>query len=159
MTSALIAAEDTGTLEKTFKKYEEEQDAEELSVVLAYVAIDEARMPKVINCLRIAYDPFPKNEMCVSYLVNRTLLRISDRINAKSFTNVITYFKPGDIKLLVAILHRTVWRGDAVDVLKSVVDTFPELMTQNLPSWLASHRFDQNSGVLFISLVKKPLNI
>ena len=65
--SALIAAEDTGTLEKTFKTFEEEQDDEELAEALANVASVPARMPKVVDCLRMAHDPFPKDDMCVSY--------------------------------------------------------------------------------------------
>ena len=105
MASALIAAEDTGTLEKTFKKFEKEQDAYDLSEALADVAKVQAHMPKLSTCLRMAHDPFPEDKMRVSYLVHRTLCRISYRTNTESFTNVITSFKPSDIKLLASIRY------------------------------------------------------
>ena len=68
MASALIAAEDTETLEDTFKTFEKEQDTYDLSYALADVAKVQAHMPKVVTCLRMAHDPFPKDKMCVSYL-------------------------------------------------------------------------------------------
>ena len=49
MASALIAAEDTGTLEKTFKKYEKEQDEYDCPSALADVAKVQAHMPKVAD--------------------------------------------------------------------------------------------------------------
>ena len=48
-------------------------------MALADVAKVQAHMPKVAACLRMAHDPFPKDKMCVSYLVHGTLLEISDR--------------------------------------------------------------------------------
>ena len=60
-------------------------------------------MPKVATCLRMAHDPFPKDKMCVSGLVHKTLDEISNNTDTESFTNVITSFKPSDIKLLASI--------------------------------------------------------
>ena len=146
MASALIAAEDTGTLEETFKKYEKEQDAYELSEALADVAKVQAHMPKVATCLRMAHDPFPEDKMRVSYLVHGTLFEISDKTDTESFANVITSFKPSDVKPLASIRYRTLWREDAVNVLKSVMDKSPELITDDLPSWIAFHCLDRNSS-------------
>ena len=144
--SALIAAEDTVTLKKTFKKYEKEQDHYFLSLALADVAEDEAHMPKVVECLRIAHDPSPEDKMCVKYLVYSTLFEISIDTNTESFTNVITCFKTSDIKPLAAIRFRTLGRYDAVDVLKGVMTKSPELITHDLPSWIAFHYLDRNSA-------------
>ena len=66
MVSALIAAEDTETLERTFKKFEKEQDHDDLSVALGAVAKVQAHIPKVVDCLRMAHDPFPEDKMRVS---------------------------------------------------------------------------------------------
>ena len=74
MASALIATNDTEALEKTFKKYEKEQDEYELAEALADVAEDEAHMPKVATCLRVALDPLPEDKMRVNYLAHRTFL-------------------------------------------------------------------------------------
>ena len=145
MATALIAAKDIGTLEKTFKKYEEEQGHSYLSGALADVAKVQAHWPKVLECLRMAHDSFPKDEMCVSGLVNSTLFKLSDGTDTESFTNVITSFKPSDIKLLTIIRFRTFIRPDALDVLKRVMDKYPELITDALPSWIAFHSLDQNS--------------
>ena len=72
-------------------------------MALADVAKVQAHMPKVATCLRVAHDPFPKDKMCVSGLVHGTLFKISNNTDTESFTNVITSFKPSDIKPLVAI--------------------------------------------------------
>ena len=145
MTSALIAAEDTGTLEDTFKTYEKEQYHLVLSLALVEVAKVQVHIPKVVTCLRVAHDPFPKDEMCVSDLVHITLTQISKITNTESFTNLITSFKSSDIKLLVAIRHMILVRDDALDVLKRAMDKSPELITDDLPNWLASHSLDRNS--------------
>ena len=145
MTAALIAAENTVTLEKTFKKYEKEQGHVSLSYALADVASVQARIPKVIGCLKMAHDSFPEDKSRVSFLVDTTLFAICDNTDTESFTNAITSFKPGDIKPLATIRFWTLRRKDAVDVLKRVMDKSPEMITHDLPSWLADHRFDQNS--------------
>ena len=77
--------------------------------------------------------------------MHRTLFEISDRTNTESFTNVITSFKPSDVKPLVAIRFRTLGRNDVVNVLKSVMKKSPELITDDLPSWMAFHTLDRNS--------------
>ena len=107
MASALIAAEDTGTLEDTFKTFDKEQNHYFLCRVLTDAAKVQAHIPKVVDCLRVAQDPFPMDKMHVSYLVNATLLRISTTTDTESFTNVITSFKPSDVKPLVAIRFST----------------------------------------------------
>ena len=110
MASALIAAEDTGTLGDTFKTFEKEQDHVDLYYALVDVAIVQAHTPKVAICLRIAHDPFPKDMSRVDLFVHRTLFEISDRTNTESFTNVITSFRPGDVKLLVSVRFWTLVR-------------------------------------------------
>ena len=145
MASALIAAKGTKRLKKAFKTFEKEQDRYELAEALTDVAKVQTRMPKVVDCLRMAHDPFPKDERCVNSFVHETLFRISFWVKTESFTNVITSFKPSDIKSLVTIRISTLLRDDAVDVLKSVMSKSPELITGDLPSWLASHTLDRNS--------------
>lgn len=147
MTTALITTGKEGNLEETFKKYESEQCADRLSMALADVAKVRAHTPKVAICLRVARDPFPKEEMCVSQLVHRTLTEISNSTDTEAFTNVITSFKPSDIKILISIRYKTLFRDDAVDILKNVMKKFTELITDDLPSWIACHRFDQSSSV------------
>ena len=63
----------------------------------------------------------------------------------ESFANLITSFKPSDIKPLISIRYMTLGRKDAVNVLKGVMIKSPALITHDLPSWIASHRFDRNS--------------
>ena len=75
MESALIAARETETLEKTFKKYERERDAYDLSLALTGVSKVQACMPKAVACLRMVHDPFPEYEMCVSGLVHVHFVR------------------------------------------------------------------------------------
>ena len=70
-----------------------------------------------------------------------TLFEISDNTDTESFTNVITSFKPSDVKPLIAIRYWTLGRDDGVNVLKSVMEKSPELITDDLPSWIASHYF------------------
>jgi hypothetical protein len=83
--------------------------------------------------------------MCVSRLVHRTLLEVSSRTfrDPESFANAITSFKLTDVKPLASIRHYTVGRSDAVKVLERVMDKSPKLITDTLPNWLASHRFDR----------------
>ena len=145
MTSTLIAAENTGTLEDTFKKYEKEQDEYELAGALADVARVQAHMPKVVTCLRMAHDPFPNDAMCVSELVDSTFLEISVATDTEPFTNLLTSFKPSDTKPLLAIRFWTLFSDDAVNILKRVMIKFPELIRGDLPSWIAFHSLDRNS--------------
>ena len=145
MASALVAAEDTGTLEETFKKYEKEQDDVELSYALVDVASVQARMPKVVSCLRVVHDVFPNDKSRVRYLVHGTLFDISLSTDTESFADVITSFKPSDIKLLASIRHVALGRDDAVNVLKRVMDKYPALIIDDLPSWIAFHSLDRNS--------------
>ena len=151
MTSALISAEDTGALEETFKKCEKEQNEFNLSIALADVATVPAHVPKVAACLGMARDPFPKNEMCVSELVHGTLVGISNKTDTESFTNLITSFKPSDLKPLVSLRYETISRDDAVNVLKNVMVKSPELITHDLPNWIAFHSLDRNSRHYFSS--------
>ena len=144
MASALITAKDSGTLEDTFKTFEKEQSHDNLSLALFDVA-RQGHILKVVDCLRMAHDPFPKDNMRMSVLVNNTLARISKNTNTEAFTNAITSFKPSDAKLLVSIRICTFWRYDGVNVLKSVMKKSPELITDNLPSWIAFHTSDRNS--------------
>ena len=146
MATALIAAEDAVTLEKTFKIFEKEQNVHRLARALTDVA-KQGNTPKVVTCLRIAHDPFPEDKMCVSRLVQITLFEISTRTfhQIESFTNAITSFKPSDAKLLTTIRICTFWRDDAVNVLKGVMTKSPELITHDLPSWIALHSLDRNS--------------
>ena len=154
MASALIAANDTERLKKTFKTFEGEQYERELVMALADITKVQAHIPKVATCLRVAHDPFPEDKMCVSYLVHSTFDKISPMTNtdAASFTNLITSFKPSDIKPLVAIRYTILERNDVVYVLKRVMDKSPELIIDDLPNWLASHRFDRNSKFYPLSL-------
>ena len=99
MAAALIAAEDTGTLKETFKRFEKEQYVGDLSDALVDVAQVQACIPKVVACLRMAYDPFPRRQDVCEHLVHRTLTEISESTDTESFTNVITSFKPSDAKL------------------------------------------------------------
>ena len=145
MTSALIAADKTGTLEKTFKTFEKEQDKQELAEALVDVASVPARMPKVVHCLRVARDSFPKDKMCVSGFVDCALYGIVAATTTESFTSVLTSLKPSDIKLLTSIRYWILQRKPAVDILKRVMDKSPGFITDDLPNWLASHRFDRGS--------------
>ena len=52
--------------------------------------------------------------------------------------------------LLLPFAHKTLYRDDAVKVLESVMAKSPELITGDLPRWLANHSFDQNSDVLHL---------
>ena len=58
---------------------------------------------------------------------------------------MIACFKLSDAKPLASIRYRTLDRNDAVDVLKSVMKKSPGLIIDDLPNWLACHRFDRNS--------------
>ena len=145
MASTLIAAGNTGTLEKTFKKYEKEQDEYELSCALADVAKIQGHLPKVATCLRMVRDPFPKDKSRVSRLVHSTLFDISINTNTESFANAVISFKPSDVKPLASIRYWTLNRGDMVNVLKNVMKNSPELITDDLPSWIAFHSLDRNS--------------
>ena len=72
-----------------------------------------------------------------------TLYRILSTTTTESFTSVITSLKPSDGKLLASIRYWTLGRNDAVDVLKSLMSKSPELITGDLPSWIAFHTLDR----------------
>ena len=145
MVAAFITAEKEETLEKLFKKYEKRPNHGNLPAALADLAKIPAHVPKVAACLRMAHDPFPKDDMLVSKLVSVTLFLASYGTDTESFTNVVTSFKPSDIKPLVIIRFCIFWRKDPVNVLKNVMTKSPELITHDLPSWLAFHSLDRNS--------------
>ena len=92
-----------------------------------------------------------------------TLYAISynTRGDTESFAKVITSFEPSDVKPLASIRYMTLRRNDAVKVVESVMAKSPELITDDLPRWLANHSFDQNSYVYtdLELLVNKPSNI
>ena len=134
MTSALIAADDIGTLEDAFKKYEKEQDNNQLFGALVEVAKVPSSYTKSCHCLRMAHDPFPKEKMCVSEFVHGTLITIFNNTDTESFTDMIACFKTSDTKPLASIRYWTLRKDDAVDVLKRIMDKYPELITDNLPS-------------------------
>ena len=141
MASTLIAAADTGTLEDTFKKYEKEQDVNELSWALVDVA-KQGHHTIVATCLRMAHDPFPEDKMRVNSLVHRTLFEVFRNADAESFANIIACFKSSDVKPLASSRICILWRRDVMNVLKRVMKKSPKLITDDLPSWLASHGFD-----------------
>jgi len=145
MATTLIA-ENEENLVQTFKKFKE-QNEYELSSALADVSKVQEHIPKVVICLRTVVDPFPKEMSNVSDFVHSTLCDISygTRDDPESFTNVITSFVPCDAKLFASIRQVTIWRDDVVKVLKSVMAKSPELITGDLPRWLASHPFGRGS--------------
>jgi hypothetical protein len=142
----LIVEKDTGKLKQTFQALCEEHGDNDSSWALVDVA-SQGHPGIVVTCLRAEQDPFPNDGMCVSYLVNNTLWNISygTRDNSESFAKVITSFKSTDVKPLASIRYCTLWRKDAVNVLERVMAKSPKLITDTLPSWLASHGFDRNS--------------
>jgi len=142
----LIADKDTGNLGQTFQDLHKEHGDDDTSGAL--VEVTKRGHPEIVaTCLRVEKDPFPNDKMCVSELVNTTLARISSstRNDPESFANMIASFKPTDAKPLVAIRSVTLWGDDAINVLERVMAKSPELITDTLPSWLASHRFDRSS--------------
>jgi len=143
---ALIGAENEEDLVKTFEKFEKEQDKHELSFVLARVAKAPEHIPKVVTCLRTVVDPFPTEMSNVSRLVHFTLAQISNNTlnDTESFAKVVASFEPSDIKPLASIRYETLRRNDSVKVLESVMAKSPELITDDLPKWIANHLFDQN---------------
>jgi len=146
ITKALIGAKEN--LVKIFKQFEKEQGEYELPLALADVASIQEHIPKVVTCLRTV-DPFPKEVSNVSWLVHSTLACISNSTlnNPESFAKVIASFEPSDVKPLASIHHITLLRSDTVDVLESVMDKSPELITGSLSRWLANHIFDRNSSL------------
>ena len=144
MATALIAAGKKGTMEKTFKTFEKEQPNTTISLALVDVA-KQGHQAIVATCLRMAHDPSPEDPMCMSELVEKTLLQVYLNTDTKAFTNVISSFKPSDVKLLVAIRLFTIIRLDSANVLKSVMSKSPELITDDLPNWIAFHGLDRNS--------------
>jgi hypothetical protein len=146
ITDVLIAEKDTGRLGQTFQALHKEHGTGDSSEALADVA-SQGHPEVVVTCLRTEQDPFSNDNMRVSRLVNNTLVRISYRTldDAESFANVITSFTPTDAKPLASIRYCTLWRKDAVGVLERVMAKSPKLITDSLPSWLASHEFDRNS--------------
>jgi len=147
MADSLIKVEKEGDLERTFEKFEEEQDEYVLSLALADVAKIPKHIPKVVTCLRFAVAPFPEEPLHVSELVHRTVYEISynTRGNTESFAKVVASFNVTDVRPLSSICFMTLRRSDAVKVLESVMDKSPTLIIGYLPRWLASHGFDTNS--------------
>jgi len=145
MAKSLIKTENEEDLVQTFKKFESEQGHNTLSLVLAEVTQVPEHIPKVATCLRAAVDPFPTEMLNVCGLVHFTLFRISNNTDTESFANVIVSFKPSDVKPLTSIRYWTLQRSDAVKVLESAMAKSPELITSDLPRWIAFHGFDQNS--------------
>jgi hypothetical protein len=143
---ALIAEKDTGKFGQTFQDLRKEHGDYDSSFALDNLA-RQGHPGIVATCLRAEQDPFPSDKMCVSGLVHGTLeiISLSTRDDNESFVKVITSFKSTDVKPLAAIRDVTLCRSDSVNVLKGVMDKSPELITDTLPSWLASHRFDRNS--------------
>jgi hypothetical protein len=143
---ALIADKDTGKLGQTFQALRKEHRDVSSSWALAEVA-KQGHPGMVVTCLRTEQDHFPKDNMYVSYLVHFTLMGISYNTSddSESFAKVITSFTPTDAKPLASIRNVTIRRSDAVNVLERVMAKSPKLITDSLPSWLASHRFDRNS--------------
>jgi len=148
MAESLIGAKNEKDFVQTFKKFEKEQDKRELSRALTDVAKAPEHMPKVVTCLRTIVDPFPKEVSTVSELVDGTIGLISNDTldDTEPFAKVIASFKPSDVKPLASIRYWTLRRDDAVKVLESVMTKSPELITDNLSRWLASHGFDLNSS-------------
>ena len=140
MTKALIG-ETKEDLVQTFKKFEKEQGYDKLSWALADVAKVPEHMPKVVTCLRTVVDPFPTEMSRVSKLVDNTVGIISANTHGdtESFAKVIASFEPSDVKPLASIRYMTLLRNDAVKVVESVMDKSPQLITGDLPRWLANH--------------------
>jgi hypothetical protein len=145
MIKALTAENDTGKLQ-TFQTLREKLGDRYTPGALVEVA-KKGHLEIVATCLKAERDPFPNDKMCVSRLMSGTIREISDSTegDAESFAKMITSFTPTDAKPLASIRYNTLDRGDAVNVLERVMDQVPELITDTLPSWLASHRFDRNS--------------
>jgi len=144
---ALIKAENEEDLVQTFKKLEKEQRGYQLFGALVKVSNVPEHMPKVAICLRTAVDPFPTGISQVSWSLNNIIGLISDDTfyDPESFAKVVASFKPSDVKLLASIRLWTLRRKDALKVLESVLAKSPELITGDLPRWLADHSFGQNS--------------
>jgi hypothetical protein len=142
----LIANKDTDKLGQTFQGLHKKYGDYITSDALAKVA-KQGHQEIVATCLRTEKDPFPKDNMCVSRLVNDTLMRISSDTSgdSESFAKVITSFMPTNVKPLASIRYHTLDRSDAVNVLERVMAKSPKLIIDTLPSWLAGHGFDQNS--------------
>ena len=116
-----------------------------MSDALVNVAKVPEHIPKVVTCLRAAVDPFPEEVSHVSTLVHHTVGAISHNTNgdAESFANVIASFEPSDVKPLASIRLWTIQRSDVVKVVENVMAKSPELITSDLPRWLADHAFDK----------------
>jgi len=144
-----LTAENEENLVQTFKKFEEEQDEDDLSLALADIAKVPEHIPKVATCLRTLVDPFPSEMSRVNGLVHYTLANISVNTidDTESFAKAIASFEPSGVKPLASIRYRILRRKDAVKVLERVMTKSPELITSDLPRWLADHSFDQNSSL------------
>ena len=68
-----LISEKEEELVQTFKKFEREQSSFQLSHALVNVAKVPEHMPKVVTCLRTAFDPFPDEMSNVSRFVNNTV--------------------------------------------------------------------------------------
>jgi hypothetical protein len=146
MANTLIAEKDTEKLGQTFQALHKEHG--NAASCLALVEVAKQGHPEMVaTCLRTEQDPSPNDKRCVSLLVHGTFLFISNSTSddPESFAKMIAAFKPTDVKPLASIRCRTLDRRDAVNVLKRVMDKSPEPIIGTLPSWLASHTFDQNS--------------
>jgi len=143
--TTLIADEDTEKLGQTFQALRKEHGDDSSSWALVEVA-KRGHPGAVARCLGTDQDLFSRDKMCVSSLVDKTLVRISGGTHdAESLAKVIASFKPADVGLFASIRDAILIRNDPVDVLKSAIAESPESIIATLPSWLASHRFDQNS--------------
>jgi len=147
MTGILIKTNGVGAFVQIFKKFEERQSKIELSHALANVAKVPAHIFNIVTCLRTVVDPFPNEMSNVSYLVHHTVSKISTstRHDTRSFTKVITSFKPSDVKHLASIRYWTLQRSDAVKVMERVMAKSPKLIIGDLSRWFADHRFDKHS--------------
>lgn len=141
---ALIDANDTENLEPTFRTFETQQNGHELQKALALLAVQD-HIPIVVKCLRMTHDHFPQDKLCVNSIIHFTIHEISNSTDAESFAKVVTSFNNSDIKPLACIRDRTISRDDSVDVLKIVMAKSPELITDDLPSWLTPCEFESAS--------------
>lgn len=146
VTNTLIRAKEEGHVEQTFKSLQKEHDDYELSGAL--VSLADLGYPTIVaECLRMARDPHPGDELSVSFLVDTTLAKIStNEVDTEAFTTLITSFNPTDVKPLISIRFGIFQRDDDLDVLKGIMDKSPTLITDDLPNWLAFHGFNQISS-------------
>lgn len=149
MADDLMSASDTEDLRHTFEAFQTQYNELELPKALACVAA-RGDISTVFKCLRMTHDNFPGDKLCVNHLIHNTFYEISCITHdADSFANIITSFTPSDVKPLVCIRARTIYRKDNVGILKCVMAKRPELITDDLPNWLASHEFEIPNYLFF----------